>query len=449
MAHAFRPYDLEQLQLLPQRLRDWLPEGHLAEVLYDVVSLLDLSPILRSYGQGRGPRGYHPQMLLTVLLYGYATGVYSSRKIAARCEDTVAFRVLSAEQFPDFRTIADFRKRHLAAFPALFDQVVAVARETGLLTLGHLSLDGSKYRANASKHKARSYGRIDAVEPGLRQEIRRLLAESERQDAAEDEEYGVTQRGDDVPTELRRRETRLEKMVAAKQRLEERARQREAAALEKRATPQDPAARAAQIATATPKPKEQSNFTDPDSRIMKTKDGWIQGYNAQVLVDADSGIIVAQAVSAQAADSPHLVPLLDQMAVTLAAGGLPPWQARPGVFTADAGYCSEANLAALDARQVESYVATGRERHHRQGMTGGWSRSPLRNRMRQKLQTAEGRAIYARRKCITEPVHGQIKQARGFRQFLLRGLPQVQGEFTVVALAHNLLKLWRATLVPA
>ena len=289
MAHAFRPYDLEQLQLLPQRLRDWLPEGHLAEVLYDVVSLLDLSPILRSYGQGRGPRGYHPQMLLTVLLYGYATGVYSSRKIAARCEDTVAFRVLSAEQFPDFRTIADFRKRHLAAFPALFDQVVAVARETGLLTLGHLSLDGSKYRANASKHKAMSYGRIDAVEPGLRQEIRRLLAESERQDAAEDEEYGVTQRGDDVPTELRRRETRLEKMVAAKQRLEERARQREAAALEKRATPQDPAARAAQIATATPKPKEQSNFTDPDSRIMKTKDGWIQGYNAQVLVDADSG----------------------------------------------------------------------------------------------------------------------------------------------------------------
>jgi len=449
VAHDFRPYDIEQLHLLPQRLRDWLPEGHLAEVIYDVVRLLDLSPILRSYGKGRGPRGYHPQMLLTVLLYGYATGVYSSRKIAAHCEDTVAFRVLCAEQFPDFRTIADFRKRHLAAFPALFDQVVALARETGLLTLGHLSLDGSKYRANASKHKAMSYGRIDAVEPGLREEIRRLLAEAERQDAAEDEEYGVTQRGDDVPTELRRRETRLEKMVAARHRLEERARQREAAALEKRATPLAPADTEARVATAMPKPKEQSNFTDPDSRIMKTKDGWIQGYNAQVLVDADSGIIVAQAVSAQAADSPHLVPLLDQLAVPLAASGIPPWRARPGVFTADAGYCSEANLAALDARQVESSVATGRERHHRQGMTGGGSRSPLRKRMRQKLQTAEGRTIYARRKCITEPVHGQIKQARGFRQFLLRGLPQVQGEFTLVALTHNLLKLWRATLVPA
>jgi transposase len=448
MAYGFRPYLLDQQHLLPQDMRAWLPEGHLALFLADVVGQLDLSPILRAYPGGRGPRGYHPQMLLSVLLYGYCTGVFSSRQLAARCETDVAFRVLAGGASPDFRTLADFRKRHLAAMGHLFVEGLRLCREAGLVTLGHLSLDGSKYRANASKHKAMSYGRIDEAEPKLEAEIRELLGRAEAADRAEDAEHGPDRRGDEVPDELRRREGRLAKIRAAKGRLEARARAR---AEERAAAKGAPAAAvAAAGAAAVPGPKEQSNFTDPDSRIMKAQGGWLQGDNAQVVVTAASGVILAAEVGEHSADSPRLVPMLDRTAANLAALGVPAAERRPDAFSADAGYCSEPNLAELGRRGIDAYVATGRERHHRGGVDpAGAPRTPLRAAMRAKLQTDAGRAIYARRKGITEPVHGLIKQARGFRQFLLRGLAKVRAEFTLVALTHNLLKLWRKQALAA
>jgi|TARA_B100002003_G_scaffold70398_1_gene65706 transposase len=447
MANSFRPYCLDQAYLLPQSPREWLPEGHLALFLEEMVSLLDLRAIFERYGGGRGPQAYHPQMLLTVLVYGYCTGVCSSRKIARGCETDLGFRVLSGGQFPDFRTLADFRKEHLEAFQGLFLEVLRMCREAGLVRMGHLSLDGSKYQANASKHKAMSYGRIQEVEPQLEAEVKELLRRAAEVDEAEDVEHGPEQRGDELPEDLRRREGRLEKIREAKRRLEERARSRGQGRAEARgAGPEEVAAAAAR---AVPQPKEQSNFTDPESRIMKTSHGWNQGYNAQVLVEEASGVIVAQEVTAHSADSPRLKPMLDRLEENLARLGVPEEERRPKWFTADAGYCSENNLRMLAERQIDAYVATGRERHHRGGIArGSRTRTPLRAAMREKLQTTEGRAVYARRKAITEPVHGQIKQARGFRQFLLRGLDNVAGEFTLVALTHNLLKLWRAGLAP-
>jgi transposase len=416
--------------------------------VHDLVSQIDLAPILRSYTHGRGPAGYHPQMLLTVLLYGYCVGVFSSRKLAARCETDVAFRVLSGGDFPDFRTLADFRRRHLKTFEHLFTEILRLCQEAGLAQLGHLSLDGSKYLANASKHKAMSYGRIEEVEPQLEAEVRRLLGEAERTDAAEDQQFGRGVRGDELPRELRRREGRLEKIRAAKERLEARARTRARDRLEAKGASNEEIAHAE--AAAVPHPKEQSNFTDPDSRILRTKTGWIQGYNAQILVEEASGVILAQEVVAHSADSPRLVPVLENLEANLAALNVPADHRTPAAFTADAGYCSERNLAALAARGIDAYVATGRERHYRGGIDPqGRPRTPLRAGMREKLQTEAGRAVYARRKAITEPVHGLIKQARGFRQFLLRGLGNVQMEFTLIALTHNLLKLWRAQRTPA
>jgi len=451
MAYGFRRYGLDQAYLLPVAPREWLDDGHLVLFLHDAVSEMDLSPIYKEYTGGRGPKGYHPQLLLEVLLYGYCTGTFSSRKLAARCETDVPMLVLANGQRPDFRTLATFRKRHLSAMQKLFVQVLRLCREAGLVKLGHLSLDGSKYQANASKHKAMSYGRIQASEPALVAEIQALLKRASETDAAEDAEYGVDVRGDELPEELRRREGRLAKIREAKARLEERAEDRARERAEGRGASEEEIALA--VAAAVPGEKEQSNFTDPDSRIMKTKSGWVQGYNAQVVVEEESGVIVACEVSAHAADSPRLAPLLDSTDATLTAIGLAADERLPTHFTADAGYCSEKNLALLAARGIDAYVATGRERHHRAGVgppgPPGTPRTPLRAAMRAKLQTAAGRAVYARRKCITEPVHGLIKQARGFRQFLLRGLTNVSGEFTLVALTHNLLKLWRHRLAVA
>jgi transposase len=460
VAHDFRPYQLDQQRLFATDPREWLPSGHLALFLADVVGQLDLRPIVSVYTRGRGPRGYHPQMLLTVLLYGYCQGIFSSRRIAQACETDIAFRALSGGELPDFRTLCDFRKRHLAAMRKLFLEVLRLCREAGLVKVGHLSLDGSKYQANASKHKAMSYGRIGEVEPKLESEVKELLERAERVDREEDGEHGSDKRGDELPEELRRREARLEKIRAAKVRLEARARARVRDRLKAKGASAEEIAEAE--GKAEPGPKEQSNFTDPDSRIMKTKSGWVQGYNSQLAVDAESGVILAEEVSAQSADSPRLSPMLDQVEENLKAIGVAERERRPKVFTADAGYCSEANLESLEARKIDAYVATGREKHHRRGVDIGGagvseatqtnkptkSRTPKRAAMRAKLQTDQGRAIYARRKCIVEPVHGLIKQARGFRQFLLRGMTKVSSEFTLIALTHNLLKLWRAQTMP-
>ena len=448
MANDFRPWLIDQIHMFPESPRDWLPDDHLAFFVHELVSQLDLRPIFSVYTKGRGPRGYHPQMLLTVLFYGYCVGVFSSRKIAAHCETDVAFRVLSGGQFPDFRTLSDFRKHHLGAFKHLFIEVLGLCREAELVKLGHLSLDGSKYQANASKHKAMSYGRILEVEPQLEAEVRELLGRAERTDAAEDAQFGRDLRGDELPKELRRREGRLEKIRAAKARLETRAQDRTRERMEAKGASSEEVAEAE--AAAVPAAREQSNFTDPESRILKLRTGWVQGYNAQVMVDEASGIIVAEEVVAQSADSPRLVPMLDQTEANLEAVGVAADERSAFAFTADAGYCSEKNLAELEARGIDAYVATGRERHHRGGIDPqGCPRTPLRAVMREKLQTEVGRTIYAKRKWVTEPVHGAIKGARGFRQFLLRGLRSVQYEFTLIALTHNLLKLWRAQRLPA
>ena len=275
MAYGFRPYQLDQLWLLPAAPRAWLPDGHLALFVADLVSQLELRAILRAYPGGRGPRGYHPQMLLTVLLYGYCVGVFSSRKLAARCETDVAFRVLAGGEFPDFRTLADFRRRHLGAFQELFVELLRLCREAGLVKLGHLSLDGSKFQANASKHKAMSYQRLGEAEARLEAEVAALLSQAEQVDQAEDDSHGPGQRGDALPAELRRREQRLAVIRAAKARLEARARER--ARVRAAAQGASPEAVAQTQADAQPGPREQSNFTDPESRIMKSKAGWVQG----------------------------------------------------------------------------------------------------------------------------------------------------------------------------
>jgi transposase len=443
MARDFLPYNPDQQYLLPVNPRDWLPDGHLAPFLGDVVGQLDLDQIYRAYRRGRGPRGYHPQMLLAILVYGYCVGVFSSRRLAAHCETEVAFRVLSGGAMPDFRTLSDFRKRHLKDLQRLFVEVLGLCREAGLVKLGHLSLDGSKYQANASKHKAMSYGRIKEVEPKLEAEVKELLRKAEAVDRAEDDEHGVNRRGDELPEELQRRESRLTKIREAKARLEERAKTRaEEDKREKGASAEEVEAAGR---AAKPKDKDQSNFTDPDSRIMKTKAGWTQGYNAQVMVDESSGVIVAEELVNSNTDITRLVPMLDKTDANLDAVGVSSTERSSMVFSADAGYCSEASLQELEDRKIDSYVATGREKHHQEGVDpAGKPQTPKRTAMRAKMQTDRGRAIYARRKCITEPVHGLIKQARGFRQFLLRGQEKAQGEFTLVALTHNLLKLWRA-----
>jgi len=443
MANDFRPYEPDQPHLLPVSPREWLPEGHLALFIADVLEQMDLRTVLNTYPGGRGPQAYHPRMLLAVLIHGYCTGVYSSRRLAKHCETDIAFRVLSAGQLPDFRTLSDFRHRHLRAFGSLFLEVLRLCREAGLVKLGHLSLDGSKYQANASKHKAVSYGRIPRAEAQLKEEIAALLRQAEETDRAEDAEHGPDRRGDELPEELRLREKRLQRLREAKARLEERARDRARQQAEAREAAEEQVEEA--VRQAVPRPQEQTNFTDPDSRIMKGQHGWVQAFNAQVVVEEASGVIVAEEVSEHNTDSARLAPMLDALEANLSALAVPEEERRRGVFTADAGYCSEANLALLDERGTDAYVATGRERHYQQGVDpAGAPRTPLRTAMRAKLQTAQGRAIYARRKAITEPVHGNIKQARGFRQFLLRGLGNVGAEFTLVCLAHNLLKLWRS-----
>ena len=389
MAKEYRPYGLEQAYLLPQAPREWLPEGHLALFLEDAVSLLDIEEIAVRFKRGRGPRAYHPRMLLSLLLYGYCTGVYSSRKIEAACETDVAFRALCGEQFPDFRTVSDFRKNHLEVFAGLFIQVLGMCREAGLVKMGHLSLDGSKYQANASKHKAMSYQRIQETEPRLEAEIAELLRRSAEIDEAEDTEYGDDARGDELPEELRRREVRLAKMREAKVRLEERAKRRARARAEGGGAGSEGVEAAA--AKAVPRPKEQSNFTDPDSRIMKSSHGWIQGYNAQVLVEAGSGERSDRSPRGDAPErrQPRLGPMLELLDQNLAGIGVPATERCPLLFTADAGYCSERNLGMLAERQFDAYVATGRERHHQAGIGQQVKvRTPLRSAMRSQAADA-------------------------------------------------------------
>ena len=457
---TFRPYDLDQPYLLPPDLRSWLSEGHLALFVSDIVDALDLSPILDSYerGDGRGYPPYHPAMMVKLLVYGYCTGKISSRKLEKATWEDVAFRVLAGNQQPDHDSIADFRRRHLQALASLFVQVLRLCQQAGLVKLGHVSVDGSKVKANASKHKAMSYQRMTETEARLMKEVEALLAEAESIDKAEDAQHGKGKRGDELPEELKRRETRLKKIREAKAALEAEAKAKaEAQAEEARQRIAERERQEAQTGKkiggvppripdpeqATPDPKSQKNFTDPESRIMldgATK-SFTQAFNAQIAVDADSQVIVAATVTQDAVDNRQLVPLL--LAVEDNVGRL------PGIATADNGYFNPEAITDQRLADVDLYVATARERKPPQPV-GGPSPEPtiepgsVVQEMRDKLATDAGRATYKLRKCIPEPVFGQIKDARGFRRFSFRGLANVSAEWAVVALTHNLLKLFRA-----
>ncbi len=427
MGKTYRAYLPEQDLLLPPSLRDWLPEDHLAYFVSDVVEQLDLSAIESVYEEEeRGQPPYHPRMMTKILIYGYCVGVFSSRRMQKKLTEDVGFRVLAAGNQPDFRTISDFRKLHLGALQGLFDQVLQIGLQAGTMKLGRVVLDGSKVKANASKHKAMSYGRMEEEEKRLKEEVKRLLEQAEAADAEEDARYGRDRRGDELPAELARRETRLKRILEAKRALEERAREQ----AKSKDEPEE---------KAKPKAKMQYNFTDPESRILPGADGFVQAYNAQIAVEPDFQWIVGQRVTQAANDKQQLQPTLE--AIRQQAGQTP-----QAVMT-DSGYCSEANLQYLEKKKIEGFIATDRESYRDRQQPG--PRGPLPqgatgvDRMRRKLQTKVGAAIYSRRKTVVEPVFGQIKQARGFRQFLLRGLEKVQGEWAVICLTHNILKLHR------
>jgi transposase len=424
MGKGYRSYEPDQDYLLPPSLRDWLPENHLAYFVSDVIDNVDLSAMDEVYGdERRGQPPYDPRMMTKLLVYGYCVGVFSSRRIERRLVEDIAFRVLAAGNAPNFRTISDFRKIHLKALEALFEQVLKIALEAGAVKVGRVALDGTKVKANASKHKAMSYGRMQEKEKEIRAEVKQMLARAEAADEEEDALHGRDRRGDELPAELGRRESRLQKIREAKKALEARAREKAAT------TGEDPQ-------QAQPAEKDQYNFTDPQSRIMMGADGFVQGYNAQAAVEPDLQLIVGQTVTAAANDKEQLLPMIE---VVQQQSGQ-----RPGEVLADSGYCSEKNLEQLD---IAGYIATGKQKHGEYRKP--CPRGPLPHnatrvdRMKRKLQTKVGKAIYATRKTIVEPVFGQIKQARGFRQFLLRGIEKVRGEWALVCLTHNILKFYR------
>jgi transposase len=463
MGKSFRADDLNQSLLFPPSLHDWLPEAHLARFLSDVVNALDLEGIYASYIEkdGRGMSAYAPAMMVRVLLYGYAIGVYSSRKIQAKTYDDVAFRFLSADAHPDHSTLAEFRKRHLKALAGLFLQAVQLCAKAGLVKLGHVAIDGTKIKANASKHKAMSYARMGETERRLQQEIDALLQQAEETDAAEDALYGKGRRGDELPDELSRRDSRLKKIQQAKAELEqeaaEKAEQQRAEAEAKRAARRDQEQQTGKKSRgrepkvpdpeqAQPEAKAQRNFTDGDSRIMPdgaNKGSFLQGYNAQAAVDFTAQVIVAAEITQQSNDSRQLLPMLEQLEANLGR--------KPDAVSADAGYWSEANATDEKGAGIDLHIATGRMKHDQAMATKSGpppDQATPKQAMQHKLRTDAGRTIYKMRKAIVEPVFGQIKEVRGFRRFSLRGLEKVQAEWKLVCATSNLLKLFRFAWTP-
>ncbi len=431
MSKTFRPYDPEQIFLMPASLQDWLPSGHLVYFISDVVNHLDLSPIMRRYEEEKGYPPYHPAMMVKVLLYAYCIGVPSSRKIERRLEEDIGFRVLAANNTPDFRTISDFRKDHLQALAALFLQVLKLCQKAGLVKLGHISIDGTKIKANASKHKAMSYKRMKEEEVRLVTEIQDLLKKAEAVDEEEDQKYGRDKRGDELPRELGFRESRMKKIREARAALE----------AEARAEAKQTQGRGGK-ATGVPEDKAQRNFTDPDSHIMPAPGGkhFEQAYNAQAAVDSARQVIVAAEVTDQPSDKGQAVPMMEQVKTN--TGGL------PREMSADAGYFSSDAVKDLTGDGIDVYMPPDRIQHTYQMPAAPRGRIPkglsIVDRMRRKLRTKQGRKRYGLRKELSEPVFGQIKQARSFRQFLLRGKQKVQGEWRFICTGHNVLKLFGA-----
>jgi transposase len=415
MSKSFREWNVDQVWLLPPSINDFVPADHVAHFVRDTVrTALDLGLIYRSYQSERGQPPFHPAMMVALLLYAYSQGLYASRRIAKSCEERVDFMAVTGMQKPDFRTIAKFRQRHLPALRLLFIESLRLCREAGLVELGHVALDGTKIKANASKHKAMSYGRMKEAEPILAKTVEDWMSQARGADDDDDRTHGPNRRGDETPDWMASKEIRLAKIKAAKAALEAEA---EAAGKE------------------APDDKAQRNFTDPESRLQKTRDGFIQGYNAQAAVDHANQVIVACDVGASSADNPQLVPMIDQ--ITANTGAV------PNELSADAGYIAEANLAALEVLGIDAYIAPGRQRHGKPAPSAAQPVTPETRvgRMAAKLRDGAWGSPYHLRKITVEPVFGQIKQARGFRQFLMRGLANVQAEWAMVCTAHNLCKL--------
>jgi len=445
MSRKFREWQPDASWLFPPSPRDWLSEDHLVYFLLDVTAQVDISPIVDDYGGDNGGQPpFHPRMMLVLLLYSYSVGVFSSRKIMQRCVTDAAFRVIVGEDIPNFRRIAEFRARHLKHLQALFLEVLVLCREAGLLKVGRLSLDGTKIKANASRNKAMSYDRMGPQAERLQQEIDALMARATDADASEDDQFGDLT-GDEIPDELKRRESRLAKILEAKEALEEAARRKaqdhvdkmEAEGRNHRTDPEQ----------AVPDPKAQRNFTDPESKIMKTSNkGFDQCGNAQAVAN-EQQIIIAADVTDQANDVRQTVPMTDQTIDNLDDAGV---TENIGAFTADTGYFSEENMTTLDSNERidDVFIATGRQKHNDKVPDSPKGRPPkdltAKQKMARRNRTKKGRVEYARRKVIIEPVFGQIKEAMGFRNFLLRGLEKMQGEWNLVCLTHNLLKLFRS-----
>jgi transposase len=444
MSKTYRDWAPNQSYMFPPSPQDWLPEDDLVYFILDTVATIDLSPIFAHYERElRGQPPFHPRMMVALLLYCYATGTRSSRKIMRRCRTDVACRIIVGEDIPDFRTISDFRKVHLERLETLFIEVLKLCALAGLTKVGTIALDGTKIKANASRHKAMSYERMQEEEKRLKEEVARLLAEAEATDATEDAAQGPDRSGEEVPAELARRQSRLAKIQQAKAELEERARA-EAAEDAARRQAEGKAPPTKPPDEAVPEPKDQINFTDPESRIMKTPNkGWDQCGNAQAVAN-EAQIILAADVTDQANDKRQVVPMVDQASANLEAAGV---EQPIGAAVIDSGYYSETNTAALEDRAIDPYIATARLKHNEEIPPVPRGRIPgdltAKQRMARKLRTKKGKKTYAKRKGIIEPIFGQLKQVLGFRQFSLRGLASMRGEWRLICTVHNLLKLWR------
>ena len=437
MKKTFRPWQVDQSLLLPPTVHDFVPADHPAHFVRELVrDALDLSAITDSYNEARGYPPYDPSMMTALLLYGYSRGVYSSRRLARACAERLDFMAVTALNRPDFRTIADFRRRHLEALSGLFVQVLQLCRKAGLATLGHVALDGTKVKANASKHKAMSYGRMKKAEADLEAEVAGWLKAAAAADAEEDAALGE-RRGDEMAGWVVDKAKRLAKIRAARAALEAEAKAEEKAAEAKAAAEQASQRRRGRrkpkTPPGTPADKAQRNFTDPESRIMKGRDGFIQGYNAQAAVDGANQIIVAHGLTDCAADSGQLIPMIDALIANTGQ--------RPSQASADSGFCSEANIEAMEDRKIDAFIATGRQKHEQPAADGGTSTRPKTVEMRERLRAGGFDSPYRLRKQIVEPVFGQIKQARGFRQFLMRGITKVTAEWAMLCTVHNILKL--------
>jgi transposase len=440
MAKAFLPYNINQQFLLPLDMRAWLPEDHLALFIFDVVHSLDLSEIYSVYEEkdNRGRAGYNPTMMVCLLIYAYCIGQPSSRKIEKATYENIAFRILSADQYPDHDTISSFRQRHLKALAALFLQVLLLCKKAGLVKLGHIAIDGSKIRANASKHKAMSHERMESKEKELEQEIIRLLTEAQAIDDEEDRVYGKNKRGDELPQELARREDRLRKIKEAKEALEKEARERE----KLKAETNTKRGKKSCKKRIKPLSKSQRNFTDPESRIMPdsaNKGSFVQAYNCQIAVDAEAQIIVALDVTQQACDKQQLVPMTEKIIKNCGQCS--------ETLSADAGYFSEEAVNAPIFEPINVLVPPNKSKKENAifdndagDKSAGRSTA---QKMRDKLSESPNKELYKKRKSIVEPVFGQIKEIRKFRRFLFRGLAAVKAEFNLISLAHNLLKLYK------